>query len=54
MAGIFFRRGKVLSTPQRPVIDPVFNAYRDQIPGYIEAKIAAWVEKNYSVGRIAA
>lgn len=54
MAGIFFRRGKVLSTPERPVIDPVLAAYRQQIPGYIEEKIAAWVEKTYGMGRIAA
>jgi len=41
--------GKVLKTPPRPVVDPIFQQQKAAIPRYLEDKVSAYLRQ--SLGR---
>lgn len=45
-AGIPVRVGKQLKTPARPVVGPVFDKHKGEIPDYIERKVSEWLKKS--------
>ena len=45
-AGIPLKQGKTLKTPERPVIDPVFQRHKNEIPGYMEEKVSMWLRRS--------
>lgn len=45
-AGIFVRPGKQLKTPARPVVGPVFDKHKAEIPAYLERKVSEWLKKS--------
>lgn len=45
-AGITLKQGKTLKTPERPVIDPVFQRHKNEIPGYLEEKVSQWLHRS--------
>lgn len=47
-AGIFVKPGKQLKTPQRPVVDPIFQKYKGEIPRYLEDKVSKWLARSIS------
>jgi hypothetical protein len=47
-AGIYVKPGKQLKTPARPVVGPVFDRHKAEIPRYIEDKISMWLRKSLS------
>ncbi len=49
-AGIFLKRGSVLRSPARPMVDPILARYRSDIPVYIEDKVSAWLRKSLARG----
>lgn len=47
-AGIFVKPGKQLKTPARPVVDPIFQKYKGEIPRYLEDKVSKWLARSLS------
>lgn len=45
-AGIRLKQGKTLKTPERPVIDPIFQRHKNEIPGYLENKVSQWLQRS--------
>lgn len=45
-AGVYVKPGKTLRTPARPVVGPIFDKYKSQIPDYLEKKVSAWLAKS--------